>query len=218
MRNSLVALFLFCASLSPLAADALSDGIRADLARERRRLAAAARTLAETTRRLESALAQVSSGARSVADGTSRSDIGADGVARGERVLPRVEHEPSPGGPRGRAPPVDRAPRSRARDEEGPGRPLRALDDSSRSRGTERGVPDDTRRHDRGRRVLARRRLLRIPAGDARQRPPEDRTGGLEARLFRRLLRPPREGWPVHHGNLAGDDVRDRDAGVGPLE
>ena len=93
MRNSLVALFLFAASLSPLAADALSDGIRADLARERRRLAADARNLVETTRRLESALAQVSSGARSVADGSSRSDIGADEVARREDALTVSEQE-----------------------------------------------------------------------------------------------------------------------------
>ena len=81
------------ASLSPLAADALSDGIRADLARERRRLAADARSLVETTRRLESALAQVSSGARSVADGSSRSDIGADEVARREDGLMAFEQE-----------------------------------------------------------------------------------------------------------------------------
>jgi hypothetical protein len=93
MRNSLVALFLFAASLSPLAADALSDGLRADPARERRRLVADTRNLAETTRRLESALAQVSSGARSVADGSSRSDIGADEVARREDALTGFEQE-----------------------------------------------------------------------------------------------------------------------------
>ncbi|MEO8432971.1 MAG: hypothetical protein ABI592_15810 [Acidobacteriota bacterium] len=91
--RKLVALFLFAAVVLPLRADSLSDGIRADLARERRRASADARGLAETTRRLETALAQAALSARSVSDGAARTDVGLDEISRREEALGASEQE-----------------------------------------------------------------------------------------------------------------------------
>lgn len=88
-----MALFLFAAAAQPLFADAVSDGIRADLARERRRLSADARSLADATRRLEVALGQVAAAARSVSEGAARADVPADEVSRREEALGANEQE-----------------------------------------------------------------------------------------------------------------------------
>ena len=87
-----MALFLF-AAVAPASADLVSDGIRADLSRERRRLAADSRSLSETTRRLEVAAGELATGARAVADAAGRSDIGVDEVARREEGLSASEQE-----------------------------------------------------------------------------------------------------------------------------
>ncbi|MDQ2871462.1 MAG: hypothetical protein M3S32_12005 [Acidobacteriota bacterium] len=93
MGKTLMALFLFLGGAAIASADAVSEGLRADLARERRRLATDARALADSTRRLETALAQLSAAARAVADGATRSDIGAEEVARREDTLNSTEQE-----------------------------------------------------------------------------------------------------------------------------
>jgi hypothetical protein len=92
MRKSLMALFLFPAALA-LAADVVSDGIRADLARERRRLSADSRTLTDTTRRLESAASELASAARAVSEAASRADVPVEEVARREDLLSASEQE-----------------------------------------------------------------------------------------------------------------------------
>ena len=87
-----MALFLFPAALA-LAADVVSDGIRADLARERRRLTADSRALADTTRRLESAASELASAGRAVSEAASRNDVGVEEVARREDLLSASEQE-----------------------------------------------------------------------------------------------------------------------------
>lgn len=88
-----MALFLFLGGTAFAPADAVSEGLRADLARERRRLATDTRTLTETTRRLETALSQLSAAARAVAEGATRSDTGPEEVARREDTLNSSEQE-----------------------------------------------------------------------------------------------------------------------------
>lgn len=75
-----------------LAADAVSDAARAELARERRLLAADTSRLAEVTRRLEAALSDLSAASRAVSDAAGRSD-GADEVIRREDALSSAEQE-----------------------------------------------------------------------------------------------------------------------------
>ncbi|HYK41392.1 MAG TPA: hypothetical protein VE007_03315 [Thermoanaerobaculia bacterium] len=87
-----MALFLSGAALA-LGADVVSDGIRADLARERRRLTTDSRALADTTRRLEAAASELASAARSVSEAASRTDVGVEEVARREDLLSASEQE-----------------------------------------------------------------------------------------------------------------------------
>jgi len=72
--------------------DAASDAARAELARERRRLASDVRSLADTSRRLEQALNQLASASRVVADSAARGDP-PDEVARREDAVSTVEQE-----------------------------------------------------------------------------------------------------------------------------
>ncbi len=88
-----MALFLFAATAVSLSADSLSDGIRADVSRERRRLSADAKSLADATRRLEAAMSQVAAAARSVSEGAARSDVAADELSRREEALATSEQE-----------------------------------------------------------------------------------------------------------------------------
>jgi hypothetical protein len=89
----LVALFLFCASAAVFAADPAADATRAELTRQRRRLAADARALTDVSRRLETALGQLAAAARAVADGASRADAGPDEIARREEAVDASEQE-----------------------------------------------------------------------------------------------------------------------------
>jgi hypothetical protein len=75
-----------------LAADAAADAARAELARERRLLAADASRLAEVTRRLEAALSDLSAAGRAVSEAVGRSD-GPDEVIRREDALSSAEQE-----------------------------------------------------------------------------------------------------------------------------
>src|SRR2546429_7593324 len=76
-----------------LHADALSDVLKADLARERRRLAADSSQLAELSRRLETAVSELSSASRAVADMAARADSSPDELARREDVVARAEQD-----------------------------------------------------------------------------------------------------------------------------
>src|SRR5262245_20197970 len=68
-----------------------SDAARAELARERRRLAADVARLADISRRLDAALSLVANANRAVADGVSRGDIGTDELARREEAVSDAE-------------------------------------------------------------------------------------------------------------------------------
>ena len=87
-----MALFLFPAAMA-LAADSVNDGIRADLARERRRLSADSRTLADTTRRLETAASERAKAARAVSEPACGTYVAVEEVARREDLLSVSEQE-----------------------------------------------------------------------------------------------------------------------------
>lgn len=75
-----------------LAADA-SDAVKGELARERRRLLSDSKTLADVSRRLETALSQLASASRAVSDAAARTDTGPDDVARKEDAVSDSEQE-----------------------------------------------------------------------------------------------------------------------------
>ena len=74
-----------------LAADA-SDAVKAELARERKRLASDSKTLADISRRLETALNQLASASRAVSEAAAKND-GADEIARREDAVSDSEQE-----------------------------------------------------------------------------------------------------------------------------
>jgi len=76
-----------------LLADAVSDVLRADLARERRKIAADASQLADVARRLETAAADLSAASRAVADIAGRSDTATEEVTRREDAVAAAEQE-----------------------------------------------------------------------------------------------------------------------------
>ncbi len=76
-----------------LLADTVYDALRADLARERKRLISDAKSLSEVSRRLESALAQLASASRAVAEAAGRSDTGPEEVSRREEAVSDAEQE-----------------------------------------------------------------------------------------------------------------------------
>ena len=93
MRTFLCALVAAALGMPLLAADPAGDAARAELARERKRLSADSKTLADVSRRLETALSQLASATRAVADAAGRSDAGADEVARREDAVSESEQE-----------------------------------------------------------------------------------------------------------------------------
>ena len=88
-----MALFLFCAAATLFAADPAADATRAELTRQRRRLAADTRALTDVSRRLETALSQLTAATRAVADGAARADAGPDEIARREEAVETSEQE-----------------------------------------------------------------------------------------------------------------------------
>lgn len=75
-----------------LAADT-SDAAKAELARERRRLVTDTKSLADLSRRLETALSQLAAASRAVAEAAGRSDSGPDEIARREDAVSDSEQE-----------------------------------------------------------------------------------------------------------------------------
>ncbi len=75
-----------------LPADA-TDAVKSELARERKRLVSDTRSLAEVSRRLETALNQLASASRAVAEAAAKSDIGPDEIARREDAVSDSEQE-----------------------------------------------------------------------------------------------------------------------------
>jgi hypothetical protein len=70
-----------------------SDAVKSELVRERRRLTVDARTLADVSRRLETALGQLSAASRAVAEAASRADTSPEEIARREDAVSESEQE-----------------------------------------------------------------------------------------------------------------------------
>ena len=92
-RLSLGVLFAVAAAVGTLLADTVSDVLKADLARERRRLAADAISLADLTRRLETAAGDLATASRTAADFAGRSDSSPEEILRREDAVALAEGE-----------------------------------------------------------------------------------------------------------------------------
>jgi outer membrane murein-binding lipoprotein Lpp len=92
MRRILAGALFLALGAAPLVGDA-SDAVKAELARERRRLASDSRTLTDVSRRLESALNQLASASRAVAETAARGDSGPDEMTRREDAVSESEQE-----------------------------------------------------------------------------------------------------------------------------
>lgn len=93
MKRTIAACLLVLAGAGSLGADAATDAARAELSRERRRLASEASRLSEVSRRLEAALQDLAEANRAVADGGARADVGTDELVRREEAVAAVEQE-----------------------------------------------------------------------------------------------------------------------------
>jgi hypothetical protein len=76
-----------------VAGDAAADTLRAELARERRRLASDVSQLSEVTRRLETALSELQAASRAVADTASRPDGAVEELGRREEAVAAAEQQ-----------------------------------------------------------------------------------------------------------------------------
>src|SRR3989442_193371 len=92
MKRALTAVALAAIAVFSLAADA-QDATRAELSRERRRVAADTIRLADVSRRLETALSQLASASRTVADAVARADVGPDEMTRREESVSQAEQD-----------------------------------------------------------------------------------------------------------------------------
>ena len=92
MRRKLAGLVVGILAGAALLADA-SDAVKAELARERRRQVSDARSLSDTSRRLETALNQLAAASRSVAEAAARTDVPPDEIARREDAVSESEQE-----------------------------------------------------------------------------------------------------------------------------
>lgn len=93
MRTTLVACLATSLAGTVLLGDAATDAARAELARERRRLASDSGRLTDVSRRLEAALSGLAEASRSFADGSSRTDVGTDEMVRREEGVAAAEQE-----------------------------------------------------------------------------------------------------------------------------
>ncbi|HSS43814.1 MAG TPA: hypothetical protein VLO07_00620 [Thermoanaerobaculia bacterium] len=73
--------------------DAASEATRGELARDRKRLTTDSRSLADISRRLESALTQLASSSRALADVAGRSDVSLEELIRREDAVAETEQE-----------------------------------------------------------------------------------------------------------------------------
>jgi len=89
-----VALILLVLSAGGAAlADTASEAARAELVRNRKRLATDSKNLADISRRLDSALSQLASSSRAVADVAGRNDVSVEEISRREDALAETEQE-----------------------------------------------------------------------------------------------------------------------------
>lgn len=92
-RFRVAVLIAACAVSSLVFADAVSDVLKADLARERRRMATDSSQLADVARRLETAASELASASRAVADVAGRADTSGEEVSRREDAVAASEQE-----------------------------------------------------------------------------------------------------------------------------
>ena len=92
-RLSLGLVFAVAVAVGTLLGDTVSDVLKADLARERRRLAADASSLNDVTRRLETAVADLSTASRAAADFAGRPDSSPEEILRREDAVALAEGE-----------------------------------------------------------------------------------------------------------------------------
>jgi len=92
-RVSLLSIVAAAALAGILCADTVTEVLRADLARERRRLASDATQLAEVGRRLQTATGDLATASEAVADLAGRSDSSIEEVARREEAVAVAEQE-----------------------------------------------------------------------------------------------------------------------------
>lgn len=92
-RLSLSIAFAAVATLGALLADTVTDVLRADLARERRRAATDVTQLTDVVRRLETATGDLATASRAVADLAGRSDAPVDEIVRREEAVGLAEQE-----------------------------------------------------------------------------------------------------------------------------
>jgi hypothetical protein len=93
MRRVLLLTIVVTASAVTSIADTVTDVLRADLARERRRMASDSSQLADLGRRLETATGDLATASRSVADLAARADSSVDEIARREDAVATAEQE-----------------------------------------------------------------------------------------------------------------------------
>lgn len=92
-RLSLGLALAAAATAGTLLADTVTDVLRADLARERRRMATDVSQLADVARRLETATGDLTTASRAVADLAGRSDAAVDEIIRREDAVASAEQE-----------------------------------------------------------------------------------------------------------------------------
>jgi hypothetical protein len=93
MRRALLLTIVVTASAVTSIADTVTDVLRADLARERRRMASDSSQLADLGRRLETAAGDLATASRAVADLAARADSSVDEIARREDAVATAEQE-----------------------------------------------------------------------------------------------------------------------------
>jgi hypothetical protein len=92
-RFSLLSIVVAAATVGALLADTVTDVLRADLARERRRISADASQLADVGRRLEAASGVLTTASRAVAELAGRADSSPEEISRREDAVASAEQE-----------------------------------------------------------------------------------------------------------------------------
>ena len=92
-RLSLISIVVAAAAVGALFADTVSDVLRADLARERKRISSDASQLADIGRRLEAASAELTTASRAVAELAARADASPEEISRREDAVATAEQE-----------------------------------------------------------------------------------------------------------------------------
>ena len=93
MKRGLLLVIVATLAAGSILADTVTDVLRADLARERRRMVADASQLADVGRRLETATGDLATASRAVSDLAARAESSLDEIARREDAVESAEQE-----------------------------------------------------------------------------------------------------------------------------